>query len=87
METKVKCSYSWQAEGLRDWRVGQFKRTWTEASLDSSPTLLEVEGFYQSPGLHYVQYVHHTLPISIMYHTGSVFSLCYLWVMVRLKLA
>jgi len=35
--------------------VGQFKRTWTEASLDSSPTLLEVEGFYQSPGLHYVR--------------------------------
>jgi hypothetical protein len=40
---------------LWDWWVGQFKRTWTEASLDSSPALLEVEGFYQSPDLLYVR--------------------------------
>jgi len=49
--------------------VGQFKRTWTEASLDSSPALLEVEGFYQSPGLLYVRapcpaYPNHLDPIS-----------------------
>ena len=34
--------------------MGQFKRTWKEASLGSSPALLEVEGFYQSPGHLYV---------------------------------
>jgi hypothetical protein len=35
--------------------MGQFKSTWTEASLDSSPDLLVVEGFCQSPGLLYVR--------------------------------
>jgi len=35
--------------------MGQFKRTWTEAFLGSSPALLGDEGFCQSPGLLYVR--------------------------------
>jgi hypothetical protein len=53
--------------------MGQFKRTWTEASLGSSPALLGDEGFCQSPGL---LYVHAPYPASPNYLDLITVKLC-----------